>query len=188
MKRQWSFSTSRFVVLGCVFAVLITVPLFAQQQNNGGINGTVKDRTGSVLPGASVTAVVQATGVSATTQTNNVGQYSLPNLPVGLVNLKISSAGFKTSTIDDIRMVAGQTLTFDVSLEVGAVNEILSVSAEAERVDTSNSDMGTTLSTEQLTALPVAMGGNPRAALSFLTTLSSVNTRPGSGGISAGGN
>jgi hypothetical protein len=188
MKRQWSFSASRFVVLGCVFAVLITVPLFAQQQNNGGINGTVKDRTGSVLPGASVTAVVQSTGVSTTTQTNNVGQYSLPNLPVGLVNLKISSAGFKTSTIDDIRMVAGQTLTFDVSLEVGAVNEILSVSAEAERVDTTNSDMGTTLSTEQLTALPVAMGGNPRAALSFLTTLSSVNTRPGSGGISAGGN
>ena len=44
------------------------------------------------------------------------------------------------------------------------------------------------MSTEQLTALPVVMGGNPRAALSFLTTLSGVNTKPGSGGIAAGGN
>ncbi len=188
MKHHWSLLTCSFLALACMCAVVTTVPSYAQQQNSGGITGTVKDPSGSVLDGATVTATVEATGVSTTTRTNSVGLYFLPNLPVGLVNLKISNPGFKSSIIDNVRMVAGQTLTFDVNLAVGAVTENISVSAETERVDTTNSDMGTTMSTEQLTALPVAMGGNPRAALSFLTTLSGVNTKPGSGGVSAGGN
>ena len=188
MKRQWSLPRSSFLALGCLFAVLVAVSSYAQEQNTGGINGTVKDPSGAVLPGTTVTATVQATGVSTSTKTDSVGQYILTNLPVGLVNLKISNQGFKTSDINDVRMVAGQTLTFDINLAIGSASETVSVSAQGERVDTSNSDMGTTLSTEQLTALPVVMGGNPRAALSFLTTLSSINTKPGSGGISAGGN
>lgn len=188
MKRQRRFSASGFLALSCLFVVLVAIPFHAQLQNSGAINGTVKDSTGSVLAGAGVTAIVQATGVSTTTKTNSVGQYTISNLPVGMCTLKISSPGFKTSTLDDVRMVAGQTLTFDVGLSVGSVAETVSVSAEAERVDTTDSDMGTTLSTEQLTALPVVMGGNPRAALSFLTTLSSVTTKPGSGGIASGGN
>jgi hypothetical protein len=188
MKRQWSFSTCSFLRLGCLLAVLIAVPLYAQLQNSGGINGTVKDPSGAVLPGATITAVVQATGVSVSTQTDSAGQYTLPDLPVGLVSLKISSPGFQTSEFDNVRMVAGQTLTIDASLSVGSVTQQVSVNAEADRVDTTSSDMGTTTSSEELTELPIVMGGNPRAALSFLTTLSSVNTKPGSGGISAGGN
>jgi hypothetical protein len=188
MKPQWSFSTCGFLTLGCLFAVLIAIPLYAQQQSSGAINGTVKDSSGAVLPGATITAIVQATGVPAVTQSDSAGQYTLPNLPVGFVNLKVSSEGFKSTEFQNLRMVAGQTLTIDATLSVGSVTESISVNAEAERVDTTSSDMGTTLSTEELTSLPLAMGGNPRAALSFLTTLSSINTKPGSGGISAGGN
>ena len=188
MKSRWSFSTCSFLTLGYLFVVLIAVPVHAQLQSSGAINGTVKDASGAVLPGATITAVVQATGVSVSTQTDGIGQYTLPSLAVGLVSLKISDPGFKTSDFENVRMVAGQTLTIDATLSVGSVAQNVTVNAEAQRVDTTNSDMGTTMSTEQLTALPVAMGGNPRAALSFLTTLSSVNTKPGSGGISSGGN
>lgn len=188
MKRQWSCSTRSFLALGCLLALLFAVPMHAQQQNSGAINGTVTDSSGAVLPGATITAVVVATGVSVTTQTDSAGQYIVPNLPVGLVTLKVTGTGFETTEFDNVRMVAGQTLTLDATLRVGSVAQNVTVNAEAERIDTTNSDMGTTLSTEQLTALPVAMGGNPRAALSFLTTLSGINTKPGSGGISSGGN
>jgi len=188
MKGQGLFPSSSWLVLSCVLALVVAIPLSAQLQNSGGVTGTVKDPSGSVLAGATVTAIVEDTGVSTTTQTNSVGLYSISNLPVGLIKLKVSNPGFKTNEFENVRMVAGQTLTIDAVLAIGSVTENVSVSAETERVDTTNSDMGTTMSTEQLTALPVAMGGNPRAALSFLTTLSGVNTKPGSGGISAGGN
>jgi hypothetical protein len=187
MKRQRSFPAPRFLTLSCLFAVLVAISMCAQQ-NGGTIKGTVKDPKGAVLPGATVSAVAQDTGIATTTQSNSSGDYALLNLPIGEYTLTVTDTGFKSETYSNIRLVVGLTLTFDVGLTVGSVSENVAVSAAAERVDTQDSDMGTTLSTEQLSELPVAMGGNPRAALSFLTTLSSVNTKPGSGGISAGGN
>lgn len=176
------------MLLALSFAFLIVFPLYAQQQNSGSLKGTVKDPSGSVIPGAALTAVAQATGVASATETNSDGNYLLLDLPIGEYSLTISNTGFSTSTIKDIRLVAGQSLTFDVSLSVGSISQSVTVSGAAEQVDTTSSDMGTTLSTEQLTSLPIIMGGNPRGALAFLTTQSGVNTRPGSGGIAAGGN
>jgi hypothetical protein len=187
MKRQRFFPTRRFLTVSCLFAALVTVPIYAQQ-NGGTISGTVKDPKGAVLPGATITAVAQDTGIATKTQSNSAGEYALLNLPIGQYTLTVTDAGFKSETYSNVRLVVGLTLTFDTSLSVGAVSENVTVSAASERVDTTDSDMGSTLSTEQLSELPVVMGGNPRAALSFLTTLSSINTKPGSGGISAGGN
>ena len=106
MRIQWG-SSVRLLALVCILVLGLAVPLNAQLQSSGSITGTVKDSGGSVLPGATVTAVVEATGVTTSTQTNTVGLYSLPNLPVGLVKLTISTPGFKTSSVDHIRMVAG---------------------------------------------------------------------------------
>jgi hypothetical protein len=184
------FPSRRFllVALSCVLALLIVLPVYGQQQNSGGIKGTVRDPSSSVISGATVTAVAQDTGVSSATTTNSDGEYVLLSLPIGQYNLTIGNTGFTTNTIQNIRLVAGQTLTFDVSLAVGSVAQSVTVSGAAEQVDTTSSDMGSTLSTEELTSLPIIMGGNPRGALAFLTTQSGVNTKPGSGGIAAGGN
>ncbi len=134
-----------------------------------------------------MTAVEQSTGVSSATKSNGTGDYVFLNLPIGHYTLTISTAGFKTNTVENVRLVAGETLTLDISLGLGLTTQNVTVSAATQHIDTTNSDMGTTMTTEQLTALPLVMGGNPRAALSFLTTLSSINTKPGSGGVTSGG-
>lgn len=177
-----------FVTLSCILASLGALPLAAQQQNTGTLRGTVKDPSGSVIQGATVTAVEKATSVPTATKTDSDGQYVLLNLPVGSYTLTITSNGFNTNTIENIRLVEGQALTFDVNLAVGSVSQTVTVSGASEQVDTTSSNMGTTLTTEELTSLPIIMGGNPRGALAFLTTQATVNTKPGSGGIAAGGN
>lgn len=157
------------------FAAMTVLPLSGQQQNNGSFKGTVKDPQGAAIQDAKVIAVERSTGMSSTTKTNGTGDYVLLNLAIGQYTLTVSNTGFKTDTIQNIRLVAGETLTFDVNLAVGSISQSVTVSASAEQIDTTNSDMGTTLSTEELTALPLPMAGNPRAALSFLNTISGVN-------------
>lgn len=176
-------------MLALLVAVFLALPLYGQEQNNASIQGTVKDLKGTAIPGATVVVVAQSTGLSNTTKTNGTGDYVLLSLPIGVYNLTISNTGFKTNTIENIRLIAGQTLTFNVTLVLGSVSQTVTVSATSLRIDTTDSDMGTTLTTEELTALPLVMGGQPRAALAFLDTLSGINTIPNSSGVvSAGGN
>ncbi len=140
--------------------------------------GTVKDASGAAVVGASLAVTERTTGVVTTTTSNGAGAYAFFNLPIGYYDMKVTNTGFKTESVENIRLDAGEDLTYDVRLTVGAVAESVTVSATAAKLDTTDSVMGTTTTNEEIRDLPLQMGGQPRSALSFLTTLSTVIYNP----------
>ncbi len=147
----------RRLLLGLLAAVVLfggTTPLFAQGFQ-GGLRGSVKD-SGGVIPGVEVTLVNDATGVSRSTTSNEVGAYNFPNLAPGNYTLKATLQGYKTYQREGLGVGTQQFLTIDVTLEVGALDETITVTGAAPIIETSNASTGTTLNAEALQTLPAA--------------------------------
>jgi hypothetical protein len=140
--------------------LLITLAIVASlasgagaQSYQGGLRGTVKDAQG-VVPGVAVTLVNQDSGVPRETTTNEAGEYSFPGVVPGPYTVRASVAGFKTFERRDVRVGTQQFLTLDIVLEVGAVEETITVTADVPLIETSNASTGDVLSAETLQALP----------------------------------
>jgi len=143
--------TIRLVLAALV--VLLFAEHLAAQSFQGGLRGTVRDPQG-VIPGATVTLVNQEAGVSRDTTTNDAGEYSFPGVPPGVYTIRASVAGFKTFERKDARIGTQQFLTLDIVLEIGAVEETVTVAAEAPLIDTSNASTGDVLDKTTLETLP----------------------------------
>ena len=128
--------------LFCLIVVLGTVQLWADV--TGSIVGYVRDKSGAVLPSATVTAVQTATGYSRTVATDTSGQYSILALPPGRYRLTASVQSFQQGVVDNVDLNVNDALHFDFDLQVGSVSESVSVDANALQVQTSTST-GTTV-------------------------------------------
>src|SRR5262245_14631416 len=93
------------------------------QQNVGVLKGTVKDPSGAIIIGASLSLKSEATGAELTTQTDGTGSYVFLNLKIGTYTLTVSQPGFKTFKQTDIRVVSGERQTQDIELSIGEVSE-----------------------------------------------------------------
>src|SRR6187431_893312 len=97
-----------------LLCALLPLPLRAQSQVAGGeIEGTVRDESGGVLPGATVTVRNQETGVSRTTQTDETGRFRAPLLQVGTYEVTVALDGFATTRQPDLELTIGETLSVD---------------------------------------------------------------------------
>jgi hypothetical protein len=122
--------------------LLFSVGVWAQGGGSGDLTGTVYDPTGAVVPGAKLTLTNDATGTVRTAETNEVGLFRFVSLPiVGTYNLKVAATGFKTYEASKIIMTVGRTVTLDVKLEIGAAQEVLTVEAGEQLVQTSESQL-----------------------------------------------
>src|SRR5215470_13841523 len=108
----------------------LSSPLFAQVKSSA-ITGTVADSSGAVLPGAKVTVTETGTSTVNTTQTNEVGQYNVPYLPLGKYTVEVTMEGFQTYRKTDIDLAGGTTLRNDVAMQVGSTGTMVDVKAEA---------------------------------------------------------
>ena len=126
---------------------------FAQ---NAQIQGVVKDSTGGVVPGASVTGKNADTGFARTGMTEANGEYRLPSLPPGRYVITAELTGFSTETRPDIVLVIDQTAIINFTLKPATVSETVTVTGESPIVDTTRSDVSTSVSTTQIQDLPVA--------------------------------
>src|SRR5436190_15390332 len=95
-------------VISLLIFMFFTGLVFAQG-TVGTINGTVTDPAGAVVPGATVVAKNNATGVESNTTTTNTGTYTLPYLPAGTYTLRVSAPGFRTSTEENVVLRVAQT-------------------------------------------------------------------------------
>jgi carboxypeptidase family protein/TonB-dependent receptor-like protein len=141
-----------------LWAALFTcvVPgLVAAQAVTGTILGTVTDSSGAVVPGATVTLTNTATGVSRTVVTDSSGEYTAPSLRTGTYSVKTEIQGFKTVTMSDVAVGVDQKVRIDVKLEPGALTEAVTIRAEAPLVQTSSSELGTTVNSEVIEAIPL---------------------------------
>lgn len=121
----------------------------------GRISGTVKDADGSALPGVTVEAKNQGTGLVATAVTRTDGFYQVINLPTGMYSMTATLSGFKPSSRSDVRLDLAKVPTVDFRLTLASVSESVTVSSTAPAVEVTNTAAATTIQTEQLKALPV---------------------------------
>jgi outer membrane receptor protein involved in Fe transport len=138
-----------------VAILLVTTAVFAQVIGGGTLNGTVTDPSGAAIPNAKVTATQSATGVSRTTQSSGAGVYSLSSLPPGAYDVQIEAGGFKTAKLTAVTVGVGAIATFDVKLEVGGVQESVSVTAATPLIETTRSQTSTLVDERAVSELPI---------------------------------
>src|SRR5580765_3408941 len=140
------------VVLLAIGIGVLAVGLGAQSFQ-GGLRGVVKDPQG-VIPGATVTLVNDQNGVSRETVTNGVGEYSFPAIEPALYTVRASVQGFKTFERKGVRIGTQEFLALDIQLEVGGLEETITVTGESPLIDTTNASTGDVLDTKSLESIP----------------------------------
>lgn len=141
-----------------VVVCLATAAVADAQVNRATISGTVTDSSGAAIPGVTVT-VTDESGLTFTAHTNMEGQYTVPSLPVGTYAAKFALEGFKTFVRDKLTLEVSQTLRLDAELSVGQLTETVSVSGTPQLIQRETPDVGTTVTRDFLTALPLSVGG-----------------------------
>ena len=144
--------TPYFLIIGALMLLVMTT---AYAAITGSISGLVRDPSGAVIPGATVSVLNVQTGIARTAVTNSSGFYSFPDLPIGAYNLLVTQQGFKAFQQTGLLINANSALTADVELVVGAESQQVVVSTEVAQVETESSQMGEVIEGEKMTAVPL---------------------------------
>ena len=125
------------------------------QVDRAGLNGTVTDSTGHVLPQVRVTAVQSNSSIRREATTSSAGTYDIPQLPVGIYTVTFDHDGFKPLTFLDVEEVIGRTRTLDATLQVSGPKESMEVSASSELLDRNSSAVTGLIEKKQADELPL---------------------------------
>jgi hypothetical protein len=136
------------------------------------LSGTVKDRDGGVIPGATVVIKNNATGVLQTLVTNGEGVYSAPSMDVGTYTVTIEMSGFKKVEYPEVRLLGNQPATINTTLEIGGLTETVTVTSATDLVRLDSPTVSSTVSGEFIKTVPALS----RNALDFLVFLPGVET------------
>ncbi len=139
-------------------------------QSAGTLRGTVADKTGAILPGATVTLVNEGTKFTRTGITDSKGQYFFASVDPGNYTLKVELSGFKTSESKGVRVSTSDAASADVGLEVGTQTETVTVTAAREMIQTQTGAREGLITPEQIESISI-IGRNP---LELLRTLPGV--------------
>jgi hypothetical protein len=153
-----------------VLAPLGLAKTASAQAVTGTIVGTVADTTGAVLPGVTVTVKQTETGFSRVLTSDSNGEYTAASVPTGTYTVTAEISGFKTVSVSNIAVGVDQRVRADVKLEVGAMTESVEIVAQTPLVQTSSSDLSTTVTEEQIKQLPL----NGRNFVSLTRTIPGV--------------
>ncbi|MGH9383122.1 MAG: TonB-dependent receptor, partial [Vicinamibacterales bacterium] len=146
----------KLVQVMAVGALAIWIGEASAWAQNAQITGVVKDQSGAIMPGVTVTATNRDTGFARAGATDAKGEYRLPALPPGVYAVATEISGFTSETRPDIVLVIDQTAIISFTLKPAAVAETVTVTGESPMVDTTRSDVSTSVSTQQIQDLPVA--------------------------------
>ncbi|MET0621392.1 MAG: TonB-dependent receptor [Pyrinomonadaceae bacterium] len=138
--------------------LLLTFVVAGAQESRGSLTGTVTDPNGAALPGATVEVRNVETNIANTVTTNEEGNYSFPLLNPGRYTLTVTASGFSNATRENIEIRVADRLTLDVPLGVTGVGETVTTIATAPVLETGSVSTGTTISTQQISELPLAEG------------------------------
>lgn len=160
-------------------AISLTLPSagFAQQAA-ANIIGVVRDPSGAVIPGATVTLTSTTTNVSRKAVTNSTGNYGFVNVLPGPYTIAVTKTGFNTVNQPQFTMYVNQTATFNFTLTVGSTQQQVTVEANAIQIEASTAELGTVINTQAVNTLPL----NGRNFTQLLTLT------PGASPVSVGQN
>jgi outer membrane receptor protein involved in Fe transport len=153
--------------------------LYAQYKAS--VQGTVTDAKGGAVSGSTVSITREDTGQVRTTVTSDAGFYRISELAPGRYTVTVEAQGFKKSISNSVLVEAEEPRGFDVTLEIGAVSDQVTVSASAEALQTENANTGTTVSSEEISRLP-QVGRDPYELLRLTPGVFGDSSRGGNGG------
>jgi hypothetical protein len=148
-----------------VFLLLVSLHLSSRvsgQAVSGSVTGEITDSSGAALAGAAIDVVNLATNVHYQSKTNDAGYFNVLNLIAGTYRVDVTATGFKPVTRTGVQVNIGAVLRLDFRLELGNVQEKITVTGEAPLLETSKVEVGSTVTTKALDSLPVE-GRNPTA-------------------------
>src|SRR5690349_8823513 len=140
-----------FIVL---FALLVFAPGSYAQSAGGRLVGTVSGPDGTIA-GATVVVTDNQTKQVRTITSNGQGAFTLPQLEVGTYTVTVTSKGFKTFTASDVKIDVGKEYSLNVLLEIGDIQETVTVIAGADIVNSTNGELSNTVTETQLLGLPI---------------------------------
>jgi outer membrane receptor protein involved in Fe transport len=182
----------------CVLLVaLVCAPLAHAQTSMGGVNGTVTDSQGGVLPGATVTLTNEATEIAAVRHTNENGYFVFVNVRPGAYVLTVELTGLKTTRVNGVSVGVNETVTRNVSLELGAMTEVVQVTGRSELLQTSSAELGQVIEERVIKELPLqgrnftqllllTPGVNPVSTAQGPQSETAVNSFEGNSGVPGG--
>src|SRR5215469_2607794 len=148
-------SMKRSLLCCCVLFCLIFASLgYAQSAASATIVGQVTDSQGLVVPNATVTATNTATGVPHTAKTTASGNYTIPNLSPGTYDVKVEAPSFAVAQAKGIKLNVGDQRDVNVSLSAAGKAEVVEVTSEAPLIQTTKTDVSTSVTDLDLERLP----------------------------------
>ena len=144
-----------FVVCLAVAATLAFPTFLCAQGTTGRIVGRVSDPAGAVLANVKVTLVNEATSVSRNANTNENGDYDFVEIPVGTYRLEFDLTGFKKNVRRGISLDINQVITLNMTMQIGAAQEVVDVTSEAPLVETTSTQLGAVMDDRSVSQLPL---------------------------------
>jgi len=154
----------RFRISGILPFFLLLAASWAQVSTSR-IEGTITDKTGAVVPDASVKIANEDTGISYEAKTSSSGSYTIPSLRPGVYSVTVAHEGFGTFTSQHNVLSVGQPLVVNATLEVGGATQVVQVESSYQRIETANAAISDIVTENQVKNLPL----NGRNPLSLLT-------------------
>ena len=161
-----------------VFVLTLALASSAWGQATGSFSGTVTDKSGSVISGASVTATSQGTGISRTAKTDDAGHYLIPLMPVAIYTLRVEFQGFQPAERKDLRLQVDEQRELDFALAPASVTTSVEVLATEVAVETTNPTLGQVITAQQVAQLP--LNGRDFVQLATLTPGATAESNPNS--------
>src|SRR5712664_2507659 len=150
------------------FLILSAAVSLHAQTTNGSIEGSVTDPSGGAVAGASVTARNMDSVLTQATTTTEAGIYSLPNLPPGRYSVTVEAPNLKKYAQEGITVATGTAVALNILMQLGAVSESVTVTADATQLQTTTSEIGATVSPTLVANLPLQVSGTIRNPVQFI--------------------
>ncbi|MEZ5427890.1 MAG: TonB-dependent receptor [Pyrinomonadaceae bacterium] len=138
---------------GCL-TIIAVMSIIANAQFKGGVQGSVTDSAGAVVPGATITLTNKETGVSQQTVSSDGGFYRFTGLAPGTYTVTAEQASFKKQIIDNVKVDAEAIRGVDIQLEVGGIEEVVTVESDNAPLETEDASVRKTVTTEEIQRLP----------------------------------
>jgi hypothetical protein len=165
-------------LLVAVLCSVVCLSSLVYAQSNGSLSGTVADKTGGVLTGATVRITSQGTGLVREAKTDDSGHYLVPLLPVAFYTIHVEAQGFQTTEQKDVRLQVDEQREIDFTLNPASVSQTVEVSAAEVAVETNNPTLGQVITSEEVANLP--LNGRNFVQLATLTPGTTQETNPNS--------
>lgn len=143
-------------LLGALMCLVffLAVPVLAQK-TSGQLSGTVFDVGGGALPDATIVVTQVGTGSQRTVTSSSEGSFTVADLPIGIYRISVTKNGFKESVVENVTINVASVTRQDVTLQVGGVGEVVTVTADTIQVETQTGTVGEVVTGQQVRELPL---------------------------------